>query len=98
MGFYSHCFKKLLSESKLKDNILGLWKNIVWVNWSYPLKMSATVGDSMSLDGKDQTKFENKENGSREEFKDDKLARSDVECFVLDDYFVPKQEELRTDF
>ena len=62
------------------------------------MKMSATVGDSMSLDGKDQTKSVNEENGTREEFKDDKLARSDVECFVLDDYFVPKQEELRTDF
>jgi len=57
------------------------------------LKMSATVGDSMSLDGKDQTKSVNEENGTREEFKDDKLARSDVECFVLDDYFVPKQDE-----
>ena len=36
-------------------------------------------------------------NGDRNADGDDKFARSDVECFVLDDYFVPKQEELRMD-
>ena len=58
----------------------------------YNMAEEAIVIDSSTVDINDNSSKNGDDANS-----DDKFARSDVECFVLDDYFVPKQEELRMD-